>query len=224
MNEKRLQWLLWDLDDTLYAPVPEYAAKKRILFVESYLQAAGGDMEFDQAELELRRKLAESGGLVLAVFKNMGLDPRKVLDRIAEIDRSAMFKPDPGLSRLFDELAAGGLRNALITNNIRRTTHDILHRLALPPERFDIEITMDDVHNIKPHPEPFTLFLKHSGAAPEQCLMIGDIAASDCVPAKRLGMHTLLVRKRPEALPPEVDFYLDDIYSLPEVLDQKGFL
>ena len=224
MNEKRLQWILWDLDDTLYAPIPEYAAKKRILFVESYLQATGRDMEFDQAELELKRKLAESGGLILAVFKNLGLDPREVLNHIAAIDRSALFAPDPDLSRLFDALDALGLRNALITNNIRTTTHDILNRLELPPERFDVEITMDDVSNIKPHPEPFTLFLEKSGAAPEECLMVGDIAASDCIPAKQLGMKTLLVRKRPEVLPPEVDFYLDDIYILPQLLDQKGLI
>ena len=224
MNINRLKWILWDLDDTLYAPIPGYIARKRILFVESYQHAVGGDMSFDQAELELKRKLVEADGLILRIFKNLGVNPRDVLQRMADIDRTTLFTKDTGLPVLFDELEACGLQHALITNNIRYTTRDILNLLGLSPERFEFEITMDDVRNIKPDPEPFQRFLELSGAQPEQCVMVGDVPASDCIPAKHLGMHTILVRKRPAVIPSEVDIYLDDIYGIPQALKEHGLV
>ncbi|MET3193488.1 pyrophosphatase PpaX [Bacillus sp. OAE603] len=39
---------------------------------------------------------------------------------------------------------------------------------------FDVVITIDDVQNAKPHPEPIQLALKKLNATPEETIMIGD--------------------------------------------------
>lgn len=39
---------------------------------------------------------------------------------------------------------------------------------------FDVVITIDDVQNAKPHPEPIQLALKKLDASPEETIMVGD--------------------------------------------------
>ncbi|MEH6937760.1 pyrophosphatase PpaX [Bacillus sp. JJ664] len=39
---------------------------------------------------------------------------------------------------------------------------------------FDVVITIDDVQNAKPHPEPIQLALKKLNATPEETIMVGD--------------------------------------------------
>src|SRR3989338_5065466 len=58
---------------------------------------------------------------------------------------------------------------------------------------FDQVIMSYDVGVVKPDKEFFQLLLNKLGVEPEECLMVGDNLYNDIVPAKELGMKTLLV-------------------------------
>ena len=58
---------------------------------------------------------------------------------------------------------------------------------------FDRVIMSYDVGVVKPDKEFFQLLLNKLGVEPGECLMVGDNLYNDIVPAKELGMKTLLV-------------------------------
>ena len=58
---------------------------------------------------------------------------------------------------------------------------------------FDQVIMSYDVGVVKPDKEFFQLLLNKLGVGPDECLMVGDNLYNDIVPAKELGMKTLLV-------------------------------
>ena len=58
---------------------------------------------------------------------------------------------------------------------------------------FDQVIMSYDVGVVKPDKEFFQLLLNKLGVEPGECLMVGDNLYNDIVPAKELGMKTLLV-------------------------------
>lgn len=74
-------------------------------------------------------------------------------------------------------------------------------------------------------PEPYTvqLILRRAGAAPRECLVVGDRLDTDIAAGRRVGARTALVltgitsREEVEAAPPDLrpDLVLDDLRGLP---------
>jgi putative hydrolase of the HAD superfamily len=59
---------------------------------------------------------------------------------------------------------------------------------------FAHKFTRDDFTITKPDPRYFEQILSKIQARPEQCIMIGDRIDKDIIPAKQLGMKTILIR------------------------------
>jgi 2-haloacid dehalogenase len=62
--------------------------------------------------------------------------------------------------------------------------------------RFDEVITAEQAKAYKPSLEPFRLALQRLGLAPEQVLHVGQSVHHDVLPAKSLGLSTVLVYRR----------------------------
>lgn len=84
-----------------------------------------------------------------------------------------------GALRLHDGVADGLTSLAslwkvgLVTSSPRWYVQQILsHHLS--SYEFVVQVTYDDVENIKPHPEPLRLALRLAGVAPERAIYVGD--------------------------------------------------
>lgn len=84
-----------------------------------------------------------------------------------------------GALRLHDGVADGlaslasVARVGLVTSSPRWYVTQVLSHY-LPSYEFVVQVTYDDVENIKPHPEPLHLALRLAGVAPEHAIYVGD--------------------------------------------------
>ena len=67
-------------------------------------------------------------------------------------------------------------RMGLVTTRDRHSTERFLEAYDLQ-RYFDTIVTCDDVHRLKPHPEPILLASETLGLPPSQCVMVGDTLA-----------------------------------------------
>jgi FMN phosphatase YigB (HAD superfamily) len=80
-----------------------------------------------------------------------------------------------------------------IAGQYGRELLDLLEGLALL-EHFSHHLTQDDFDTTKPDIRFYDQIIKEAGVNPQQCIMVGDRIDKDVIPAKLLGMKTILVR------------------------------
>jgi putative hydrolase of the HAD superfamily len=61
-------------------------------------------------------------------------------------------------------------------------------------EHFTYRLTQDDFATTKPDLRFFESIVKRCGIDPKECIMVGDRIDKDIIPAKLLGMKTVLIR------------------------------
>ena len=89
---------------------------------------------------------------------------------------------------------------------------------------FTFHFTQDDFSITKPDPRYYEQILKKCGVAPEECIMVGDRIDKDVIPARQVGMKTILVRlglykNQQPRIPFEIpDAELDSISGLAEAV------
>ncbi|MBD1381450.1 pyrophosphatase PpaX [Metabacillus arenae] len=81
-----------------------------------------------------------------------------------------------------------GFKLGIVTTKLRDTVNMGL-KLTKLDQFFDVVVTLDDVENAKPHPEPVLLALKQLGSSPEEAIMVGD-NHHDIVSGKNAGTQT----------------------------------
>ncbi|WP_369901881.1 pyrophosphatase PpaX [Bacillus manliponensis] len=84
-----------------------------------------------------------------------------------------------------------GYKIGIVTTKVRETTNMGL-KLTKLDSFFDVIVTIDDVENVKPHPEPIQKALRLLEAKPEETLMVGD-NHHDIVGGKNAGVKTAAV-------------------------------
>lgn len=89
---------------------------------------------------------------------------------------------------------------------------------------FAYRFTQDDFSITKPDPRYYEQILKKCGVAPDECIMVGDRIDKDIIPARQLGMKTILIRlglykNQQPRIPFEIpDAELNSIKGLAETL------
>jgi pyrophosphatase PpaX len=128
-----------------------------------------------------------------------------------------------GAEQTLKVLRGHGLKTALVTSRLKRTTMLGLEHFDLV-KYFDAIITADDITVHKPDPEPIFITLKALGREPEHAIMVGD-TKHDLGAAKNAGVISLLVDYS-VALPPErratagvqADIVIDKLMDIPVLL------
>jgi epoxide hydrolase-like predicted phosphatase len=109
--------------------------------------------------------------------------------------------PNEPMIELMRELRDGGLRMALLTNNVREW--EPLWRAKLPDvdEIFEVVVDSAFVGMRKPEPEIYTLTLERlgGGIGPGECLFLDDIEVN-CEAAEALGMTAVHFRDNDQAI------------------------
>lgn len=118
-----------------------------------------------------------------------------------------------------------GYKVGIVTTKIRETTEMGL-KLTKLDSFFDVIVTIDDVENVKPHPEPIQKALHLLGAKPEETLMVGD-NHHDIVGGKNAGVKTAAVawtikgRKYLESYHP--DYVLEKMSDLLPIVTEEEY-
>lgn len=106
--------------------------------------------------------------------------PNEPLDEAIEIYRDFqrgrfldMIKIFPDTIELLEALKARGLKLAVVTSRITRTTHLALGKFDME-KYFEKVVTCDDTDRPKPNPEPALIALEALGIPASEAVMIGD--------------------------------------------------
>lgn len=116
-----------------------------------------------------------------------------ILDRFAERHANCGLwtRPAEGARAMLDQLAALGVRRAVVSNSDGRAE---LH-LTDCGVRDGLEFVVDS-HRVgveKPAPRIFEIALERLSVPPERALYVGDIVAVDVRGARAAGMHVVLI-------------------------------
>jgi putative hydrolase of the HAD superfamily len=105
-------------------------------------------------------------------------------------DRPAL-RVMPGFRQEAEEMAARWRLG--IAGQYGRELLDLLRRESLI-DLFTYRFTQDDFDITKPDPRYLERIAQACGVRPVECLMVGDRIDNDIIPARQLGMRTVLVR------------------------------
>ena len=204
--------VIFDLDGTLIDSAPIYYAIIDVIFdrlsippvPQSTLLEAMKNGEFEW-DLVLPDEMKNRKELLVA-------KARGIIDELAPSMFHDQVKLIPGTADALKEIAAKGLKLALVTSSLREYMAIKLVPLAKAgiEALFEIVITADDVQNKKPHAEPLIMCSDKLGLAPADCIYVGDTRV-DIIAAKAAGMQTIavltgfddydaLARQKPDAI------------------------
>lgn len=97
----------------------------------------------------------------------------------------------PGMGKLVRELKCRGYKTGLVTSRRKKTTFDGLKWFGLD-SWFDAVVTVEDVTEHKPSPQPINICLEELDSIPGKSIMVGD-SLFDILCAKNAGVKSVLV-------------------------------
>jgi len=202
--------LLWDVDGTLYKSEPDLL---KAIQHEIYTRIAVGlSVSYEEARKRFLALYARLGGATATVVE-LGLNRRLIPDAVDSVDKTKYLKPDPKLRDMF-EVTLRAFTHVIVTNTSRKGTLRTLELLGLSPKIFQGIVTADDVLRSKPDVEPYVKAQKMTGSAAHQHVSIGDREKVDILPARKLGMKTILVWGASQM----ADVSVPTVYDVPSVL------
>ncbi len=179
--------VLFDLDNTLYTP--ESGVMGRIKLLIHRWMAENLNLSEEEAETLRLAYLDRYGTTFRGLQLNYGIDPAEFLHFVHNPWVLEGLKSDPVLRQA---LLAVDAKRFIFTNSSRTHAERVIERLGLTGCFDDvIDIAMFDYVS-KPAPIAYEVALHYVGVPAKQCLFAED-SVRNLVPAKQLGMYTLLV-------------------------------
>lgn len=180
--------ILFDFDGTLADTAPDLAA------AANKQRARQG---LPPMPYEALRPMASQGarGLLKA---SLGLDPdhpdyarwrQQFLDDY-EQDMTSRTELFPGVAGLLDTLKNHGYAWGIVTNKVEYLALPLVRHLGLDRD-CTVTVGGDTTAHTKPHPEPLLHAARSAGAAPAQCVYVGD-DQRDIIAGRAAGMRTIV--------------------------------
>lgn len=114
------------------------------------------------------------------VAKHYGIDDAEALlkEYLRQWKRNSSAGIDllPGAEEAVRAVAASGSKVAIVTSG-ERPYADRFIKMAGLGDVLSASVTLDDVNNLKPHPEPYLKAAETLGVAPSQCVVFEDSVA-----------------------------------------------
>lgn len=216
--EHGVRFLALDIDGTLYPKRMLNARMVRSLFPSPRLARA-----FNWARAQYRHQqeieptvLPNREGLLARqaalVAKRMGTlkvtEVKEAIDRqfYGAWERSFLsIKPFAHLRESLVQATGQGIGIAALSDF---PIAQKLHTLGIE-DLVDTAFSSEESGYLKPHPRAFTLLLDSLGCRADEVLYVGDSYSKDCVGAKGVGMHTVLIGKRDSGHYPDADLVVD---------------
>lgn len=198
---------VFDMDDTLYLRSAPYLETFRLFFPhEKGIDPAlllkrsrfWSDLEFERYKKGEITRDVMNALRVLHTLEEFSLPGDMAMaeefQRIYE-DKQRRIRLLPGLREILESLKERGFFLGMISNG--STDHQLMKYRALGLEdlipRSRVLISGETPFH-KPDPRIFSLYLEETGLDRGETWYIGDSALNDILPAKKAGLHTILVR------------------------------
>lgn len=163
--------VLWDMDGTIVDTEPLWVEAQNALLVDHGLPA------LSPAQEELLVGAAWPRAAELFASLGLRLDERRmradVTGRVLHGMRGGL-RWRPGARELLAELREFGVPAALVTNSTSEMARTVVEQL--PPGTIATIVSIDDVGDGKPHPEPYRLAAARLGVPAGRCVAIEDSA------------------------------------------------
>jgi N-acetyl-D-muramate 6-phosphate phosphatase len=179
--------VLFDLDGTLLDTAPDMIGALNELRIEHALEKLPA--------LQVRPAVSHGSARLVklgfpdALGERFGALQRRFLE-IYAARLSAETRLFEGMEQVLAELSSRNLAIGIVTNKPGRLTEALLGDLKLR-ERFACVVSGDTLAERKPHPLPMLHAAEAAGAAPQECLYVGD-AERDVQAAHAAGMRALV--------------------------------
>lgn len=163
--------VLLDMDGLLVDSEPEWFAVEAAVFDRL---GAGRAWTLTDAEELVGHALHVSAGRLVALAGS-DRDPGVVADWFVDamVDRMSAGVPwKPGARRLLVDLAAAGVRSAVVSSSHRRLVDTVLAQA--PGGTVTASVAGDEVVRGKPSPDPYLQALRLLGAHPGQAVVLED--------------------------------------------------
>jgi putative hydrolase of the HAD superfamily len=202
------EYILFDLDNTLY-PKSLGIFDRIVDRIRGYMEVRLG---YDKSlARELRQEyIRKYGSTLRGLMIHQQVDALDYLDYVHDVGVENSLFPNPALADLLQSISCP---KAIFTSSHRAHAQKVLGCLGVEQHFsriFDILFT----NNIpKPNPEPYRQILDCLRLDGNRCMMIEDLPAN-LIPAKELGMRTVLVGESPGGLADFVDYEIRDILDL----------
>ncbi|MEH7383026.1 pyrophosphatase PpaX [Bacillus sp. JJ1533] len=210
--------LLFDLDGTLI--------DTNELILQSFLHTF--ETYFPERRYTREEILPFNGPTLHESFSSV--DPERAEEMIAEYRRFNHEKHDelvtefPDVFDTIKTLKEKGYKIGVVTTKVRNTVNMGL-KLTKLDQFFDVVVTLDDVKNPKPDPEPVLLALKLLGSTPDEAIMVGD-NYQDIVAGQNAGTKTAGVawshKGKDFLMEYKPDFMLENMSDLLDIVLVKG--
>jgi putative hydrolase of the HAD superfamily len=203
----RFKGVIFDLDNTLYSRSTGLFSliNERInIFIQDEFSLSPVDAS------ALRTRYQKTYGITLkGLMEEHGIDPERYLQFVHEVPVEEILKPDPPLLSLLRGIPQP---KYIFTNGSKEHAVRVLRSLGVEGqfcELFDISFT-----NYIPKPEStaYRLVMQAISMEPQDVVFVDDLHLN-LIPAKRMGMTTILFKK--DQVPIEgVDFIVPDLNEL----------
>lgn len=120
---------------------------------------------------------------------------KQLWEIVENFEREGMknLSVEEGVFTMLKELKENGIQMAILTNNSREPTLEVLNRYSIS-NYFDLVIAREDVTKMKPDKEGIEIIIKKLSWNPESVIFIGD-SWVDGVAAKNANIRFILYRK-----------------------------
>jgi len=163
--------------------------------------------------VELDQKF--NGELGIGVEKTLGIDRYAYYEATWKCDPATYIAKDEQLSAALQEFAGCAL---LLTAAPKVWAQDVLDYLGVA-EVFGSNVITGEPDLRKPDQQVFAQATEKLGAPPANITSIGDQNYSDILPAKQLGMKTIIIGPSLQ----DADYRVDDIYDALALITKRDY-
>jgi putative hydrolase of the HAD superfamily len=219
MNQKlsNVKHIWWDLDDTLYPFNQEFHDKKIKVMVAEFARLKGIPVEEAEKQFKQAMKKYKSSA---ETFKNIFDKPNYYAQQIqGYVDRAEYIKYNPELVEFFRNFLKKhpAIKHSIISNSLLSQIKLTLRILKLPEEWFANLASSEHIGASKPNEKIYKTMIDLSGLKPGEIAYVGDREEVDIIPAKKLGIVTILVSDG--GINSQADFKVDSVYDILELFD-----
>lgn len=185
---KDLEYIIWDLDGTLYHINQDLYREIQIEVYQSIADLK--NTSFNEAK-EYYQQLYDKLHSNTLVLKAIGMNEEEAIQLFNETQLKHIEK-DKKLIESMKKL--NSFKHIVSTNSPQGYAHKKLKLIGFEDNFFNLIVgNLDTVGALKPDAAPYNYLLEHTQALPNKHLFVGDRYETDLATAKELGMHTALV-------------------------------
>lgn len=134
----------------------------------------------------------------------------KLVNKDFEMQRNELY---PDVTATINELKTRGIKTAIVTTIATWRFMPLLEQNRI---EIDFVCTAKEAAAVKPNPRIYQAVLEQFGINAEEAMMVGDDVKTDILPARSLGMRTILISRRIRTECRDADY---EISSLTEIID-----